>query len=136
MSVIEILKQHNIKKTPGRIAIIKSLQESKRPLCESEIKADMQENYDRITFYRNVHTLSQAGVIHKIVIDNTTILYALNHCEEHHQHETLHPHFYCEICHKVVCLEDVKKPEFPLPSGYTFSESEIVIKGKCKTCNK
>jgi Fur family ferric uptake transcriptional regulator len=136
MNATEILKLHEIKKTPGRIAIINALVNHNQPLSENEIKAEMQEMYDRITFYRNVQALTQAGIIHKIVIDNTTVKYGINHCDHGHQHQNEHAHFFCEQCHSVVCLEEVKIPEYNLPSGYKCTESDIIIKGKCKKCNQ
>lgn len=138
MSATDVLKHHNIKKTAGRIAIIKALQDKCCPLSENEIKELMLESYDRITFYRNIHTLSAAGIIHKIVVDNTLIRYGLNCCEsahDHNVHKNNHAHFYCEKCQSVVCLQEIKIPEFCLPEGFVSADSDIIIKGKCEKCN-
>lgn len=135
MNASEILHQHNIKKTSSRVAIINALQSSELPLSENEIKEVMQEQYDRITFYRNVQTLSESGIIHRIVIDNTLVKYALNCCEHGHQHSTNHVHFFCKSCQQTVCLEDVCVQQYTLPSGYKMTDCEVVIKGVCQTCN-
>ncbi len=141
----EILKLHDIKKTPGRISIIRALQEHNSPMSENDMKDKMQENYDRITFYRNINTLSSAGIIHKIVVDNTHIRYGLNCCKAKHEpvglndnahiHRNEHAHFFCEMCEKVICLENVKIPNFELPQGYQKSDSDVIIKGKCEKCS-
>ena len=135
MKAIDVLKVHGIRKTPGRIAIIKAIQESNRPLSEQEIKMEMAEIYDRITFYRTMQTLTSAGIIHKIVVDNTVVKYGLNCCEKGHSHQNEHAHFYCEKCQSVVCLKDVKIPSFNLPEGYLLADSDIIIKGKCSICS-
>jgi len=135
MNASEILHQHDIKKTSSRIAIINALQNSSLPLSESEIKEIMQEQYDRITFYRNVQTLADSGVIHRIVIDNTLVKYALNCCEHGHQHAANHVHFFCKRCQKTVCLQEVGVQPYALPNGYNMTDCEVVIKGVCKTCN-
>ena len=135
MNAIEILKQHEIKKTPGRLAIISAIQESKRPLSENEIKAMMKENYDRITFYRNIQILTAAGIIHKIVVDSTLVRYGLNCCELNHRHQNEHAHFYCEECQSVVCLQEVRIPDFNLPQGFKSVDSDIIIRGRCEKCN-
>lgn len=138
MDALEILRLHEIKKTPGRMAIIKALQKHCSPLSENEIREEMQENYDRITFYRNIQTLTASGIIHKIVIDNTLVRYGLNCCEAkhaHHYHRNEHAHFYCESCHSVICLEQVRIPEFALPAGFRSSDSDIIIRGKCEKCS-
>ncbi len=131
----DILKSHDIKKTPGRIAIVKALQESEHPLSENEIKIQMEEMYDRITFYRNMQVLTSAGIVHKIVIDNTIIKYGLSCCGQEHRHQNEHAHFYCEKCHSVVCLKEVRIPDYQLPSGYKLFDSDIIIKGACEKCS-
>ncbi len=136
MNAADILKAHDIKKTPGRIAILKAIHEQNRPLSEQEIKVEMAEIYDRITFYRNMQMLTNAGIVHKIVVDNTIVKYGLNCCEkEHHHHQNEHAHFYCEDCQSVVCLKEVKIPAFQLPEGFSLADSDIIIKGRCSSCS-
>ena len=135
MNASEILKHHEVKKTLARIAIINALQTQKYPLSENDIKEFMSDMYDRVTFYRNIQTLTSAGIIHKIVADNTTIRYALNCCEMGHKHLIDHAHFFCETCHQVFCLEQVKIPMYNLPIGFTSSNCDIIIKGVCNKCN-
>lgn len=138
MNATDILKLHNIKKTPGRIAIIKAIQDQSLPLSENEIKKQMAENYDRITFYRNIQILTAAGIIHKIVVDNTLVRYGINCCESTHTHgvhRNSHAHFFCERCQSVICLQDIMIPDFCLPKGFVSVDSDIIIKGKCEKCN-
>ena len=135
MNAIEILKQHEIKKTPGRLAIISAIQESKRPLSENEIKAMMKENYDRITFYRNIQILTSACIIHKILVYSTLVLYRFNFYKLNHRHQNEHSHFYFENFKSVVCLKEVRIPHFNLPQGFKSVDSDIIIRGRCKKCN-
>lgn len=135
MNAANILKLHNIKKTPARLAIIEAIGEEKRPLSELEIKTHMGETYDRITFYRNMHTLASSGIVHKIVVNNTVVKYGLNCCDSGHVHRNEHAHFYCESCDDVTCMNEIKIPSFVLPEGFALADSDIIIKGKCKKCN-
>lgn len=138
MLAIDILKLHNIKITPARLAMLNALQSFGRPLSELEIKKEMRESYDRITFYRTIQTLSSSGVIHKIVVDSTLVRYGLSCCDSkdsHCSHKNEHAHFYCEQCQKVECMEQVPIPDFILPKGYKTVDSDIIIKGKCEKCN-
>lgn len=135
MNAAEILKIHQLKKTSPRVTIINTLQTSQFPLSENEVKEKMGELYDRITFYRSVHTLMEAGVIHRIVADNTTIKYALNHCTEGHHHEADHVHFFCEQCKALVCMNDIKIQSYDLPDGFVKKDCDVVIKGLCTSCN-
>lgn len=78
MSAIDILREKGLKKSAQRISIINILLDKQIPLTESDIKAEMGDMYDRITFYRTIQTLLEKGVIHRITIDSTTVKYALN----------------------------------------------------------
>jgi len=135
MTALEILKQHEIKKTPARMAMISVLQTNKYPMSEMDIKERMADLYDRVTFYRNVQTLATAGIIHKIVADNTTVCYALNICDHGHNHTAEHAHFFCEACHAVICMNQIKIPSYELPNGFKFADCDVIIKGTCEKCN-
>jgi len=135
MTAAETLTLHKLRKTPTRLAIVQNLLETDFPLSENEFHERMQESYERITFYRTIHTLMEAGVIHRIVADNTTIRYALNQCSFlHHEHDNSHVHFYCKHCGKVECLKEVAVQQYCLPNGYQKEECNVIIKGTCKQC--
>ncbi|RKD91825.1 Fur family transcriptional regulator [Mangrovibacterium diazotrophicum] len=136
MTPSDILELHHIRKTLPRMAIIEVLQESTAPLSEADIKQGMGKLYDRITFYRNVQTMLEAGILHRIIIDNTQVRYALNHCDEHHCHHQNHLHFYCKKCNGVTCLDAVLAASQLVPEGYEADEIEVLIQGTCKNCKE
>lgn len=130
MNATDILKEKNLKKSIQRIAVIDALQKGKRPLAEEEIKEEMGELYDRITFYRTMQALVGAGIVHRIVVDKTMVEYALNG----EAGKNAHAHFYCRVCHAVTCLEDIPAYHYHLPDEYSVEECEVVIKGVCPDC--
>lgn len=137
MTSAEILSIHHLRKTPARLAIVQHLQTSNLPQSESEIHEKMQESYDRITFYRSIQTLMEAGIVHRIVADNTTVRYALNQCSDHqHEHFANHVHFYCKQCGSVECLKEVAIQQYELPDGFQKQECDVVIKGLCRKCTE
>ena len=97
---------------------------------EEEIKEDMGEIYDRVTFYRTMQVLVGMGIVHRIVVDNTTTKYALNTDGENKSHV----HFYCRICHAVICLKDVPVHRYQLHGNYKQEDCEVLIKGVCPAC--
>jgi Fur family ferric uptake transcriptional regulator len=133
MNPIDILQQHQIKKTSSRVAILQALKKGGLPLTEAEIKAEMGDLYDRITFYRNMQSMSDAGILHRIVVDNTLVKYALNPCHPEDCHHANHAHFYCHKCNKLICLDEIKV-EIKLPNGYVRKETELLIRGLCDRC--
>lgn len=135
MTPTEILTLHHLRKTPTRLAIVKYLQTAPFPQSENDIHKKMLDSYDRITFYRTIQTLMESGIIHRIVADNTTVRYALNHCNSQlHEHSDDHIHFYCTKCGKVECLKGVVVQQYHLPDGYRYDECNVVVKGLCQQC--
>ncbi|WP_026474979.1 Fur family transcriptional regulator [Alkaliflexus imshenetskii] len=128
----DILSNHNLKRTSCREGIIKVIDSNEVALSEQEIRQQLEGNYDRTTYFRAFKTLEDSGIIHKIVIDNQTIRYALG---AYNKGKSKHAHFYCSKCQKVKCMPTVLTPEVPLPDGYKISETNLIIKGTCNNCN-
>ncbi len=133
MESVDILTSHNLKRTSCREGIIDVILAADNPLGEKEIREKLYGNYDRTTFYRSFKTLEEHKVIHKIVVDNNLVKYALDNSITHKKE---HAHFYCKACNSVKCLENVPV-EFPvLPDGYSGTETELIIKGTCALCRE
>jgi Fur family ferric uptake transcriptional regulator len=103
------------------------------PLPEKDIKDRLSGNFDRSTLYRSLITLEEKGIIHRIVVDHQTTMYALDHSLTA---ESNHAHFYCKKCKRIKCLEEyiVSIPE--LPEGYLAVASEMIVKGTCDECTE
>jgi Fur family transcriptional regulator, ferric uptake regulator len=135
MTPTEILTQHHLRKTPTRLAILNYLQTASFPQSENDIHKKMLDSYDRITFYRTIQTLMESGIIHRIVADNTTVRYALNHCTSAlNKQDVDHVHFFCTKCGRVECMKEVAVQEYHLPDGYRKEECDVVVKGLCQQC--
>lgn len=128
----EILLKHNLKRTSCRQSIIDTIADCGHAISEDEIKQKVEATYDRTTFYRSLKTLIEKNIIHKIVVDNQVVKYALTEGETI---GTDHVHFYCNTCETVMCMPDTKIKIPDLPKGYRHQETELVIKGLCNKCN-
>ncbi|QGY43979.1 transcriptional repressor [Maribellus comscasis] len=133
MGPLEILQEHNLKRTACREGILSMMLESGLALSENEIKDELSGHFDRTTFYRSFKTLLEKKIIHKIVVDNQRVKYALDNSLTH---KSKHAHFYCKECDSVICLDDIPVNEPEVPQGFEASETEIIIKGVCSTCKK
>lgn len=131
MKAVDILNNHNLKRTSCREGIIEVVMTAGQALSENEIRARLTGNYDRTTFYRSFKTLEEHKIIHKIVVDNQLVKYALDNSVTH-KHE--HAHFYCNECDTVKCLDDIPVKQYQLPDGYSNEETEVIIKGTCASC--
>jgi len=132
MKPSEILSSHHLKRTSCREGIIEVIASGDTALSEHEIRDKLGSNYDRTTYFRSFKTLEDSGIIHKIIIDNQTVKYALGTIDPT---KRKHAHFYCFKCQRVKCMGSVLTPEVRLPKGYQISETELIIKGLCNNCN-
>lgn len=133
MNAIELLQSKQLKKTAKRILLLTILQQKGTALTENDFKNEMGKLYDRITFYRTTQTLIEAGLIHRITIDNKIIKYTLSHDCLHHKNQI---HVFCEKCKSVTCLEETILPKYNLPQGFQVEEYELLLRGICNDCSK
>lgn len=131
MKAVDILNNHNLKRTSCREGIIEVVMTANKALSENEVRARLAGNYDRTTFYRSFKTLEEHKIIHKIVVDNQMVKYALDITVTH---KVKHAHFYCNECHAVKCMDNVPVQKYQLPDGYSNDETEVLIKGTCANC--
>lgn len=131
MKAVDILNSNNLKRTSCREGIIDVVMEASQALSENEIRERLVGNYDRTTFYRSFKTLVEHSIIHKIVINNQLVKYALDNAVTH---KHAHAHFYCNTCDTVKCLDNIPVQHYNLPEGYSEDETEVLIKGTCAIC--
>lgn len=120
--------------TAQRIMLINILQTKDISLSENEIKIGMGAMYDRITFYRTVQKLIEMDIVHRIIVDDMTVRYALNNREEIKKIQNP-VRFFCKKCNSTAYIENRPIPDFQLPGGYVAHEYEVLIKGICNACS-
>lgn len=132
----EILRHHELKATPQRIAVLKVFASKKKVLSLAEIAKTLGE-FDRITLYRTLNSFEENGLIHKIPDHSGNANYALcKHDSVHHTHDDNHVHFKCTSCNLTVCLEDIEIPTIRVPRKYKPEKFNFLIEGICEDCNK
>ncbi len=133
MNAEQILKHHKLRNTGCRKFIINELLKNNMALSESEIKQALPDLFDRVTFYRSLKTLEEKNVIHRIVLNDATVKYALN---KNALFDGDHAHFHCVECNMVTCLDtEIKKPSH-IPQGYSVNTMDVLLKGVCPACAK
>ncbi|MFV0471292.1 MAG: Fur family transcriptional regulator [Paludibacteraceae bacterium] len=133
MKAVEVLKLYHLKRTSCREGIINVAMEASKALSENEIRERLSGNYDRTTFYRSFKTLEKHNILHKIVVSNQLVRYAINNTTAK---EVKHVHFYCNQCNTVKCLNNIPVQKYTLPEGYSQTETEVLIKGMCVKCKR
>ena len=82
-------------------------------------------------------TFEEKGITHGINNGTGEVKYALcdEHCTPIH-HIDQHPHFQCEQCKQISCIESLVIPKMELPKGYLSKEITMMIKGVCPDCQE
>lgn len=133
----ELLKKHHLSTTQVRLKVLHTLINRESALSQTEIENILDKTENRVTVYRVLKDLEQAGVIHRIGSPAGKVMFALCHetCAEGHHHDE-HVHFSCTSCEKVYCLETRVHSAFSLPEGFQTFSVQVVAEGICKDCQK
>jgi Fur family ferric uptake transcriptional regulator len=103
------LREAALRITPARIKVLATLLEARCAFSHQ----DMQDQFvemDRVTLYRALDCLTDAGLAHKIAGDDRVFRYSAGteHSESGHaahQAQHHHGHFKCTRCARVFCLD-------------------------------
>ncbi|MCK4594155.1 transcriptional repressor [bacterium] len=112
--------------TDPRVRTLGVILESKRPLSHSEIEDRLDPRLDRVTLYRVLNDLTEAGLLCRITTGGATRYGASEHS---------HAHFTCDACGITTCLETVPVPTPRLPDHYVVNEIELNLSGLCPGCS-
>jgi Fur family ferric uptake transcriptional regulator len=135
-AVNDILKKNQLSVTGSRKKILELFLSNQGALAHGDIEKKTGEKFDRVTIYRTLQSFLDKGIIHTIPTADSSIRYALckEECTEGHHHDN-HIHFECTTCGNTTCLDEVNIPPIKLPTGFKSQVIEIVVSGKCKSCN-
>src|SRR5205814_2182040 len=135
--VDDILRRNSLSVTESRKKILNLILTMHGALAHGDIERKAGEKFDRVTVYRTLQTFVEKGIIHTIPTTDNSVRYALckDDCTEGH-HLDNNIHFICIKCGSTLCMADVTITEVKLPKGFTFGETEVVVKGICKDCKQ
>jgi len=124
-----------LRMTNQREIILKELQKSKQHLTADELYGRVKKTMPRIslaTVYRNLETLSGAGVIAKLEISGR---------QKRFDYDTEnHDHIYCVQCQRVDNInlerELIGTSSVSLPGGYKITGYRVEFVGICPPCQR
>lgn len=132
--ISELLRRHGFRATRGRVDLMKVLHAARRPLAHGEILGRLRGSaFNRVSLYRALEALVNAGLVHKVFLEDRAWAFeTADHCEEHQ----CHPHFTCRACGSVACITEAVVPLAKgLPKGYVIERQKVHIDGLCAGCS-
>ena len=129
----KILSNHGIRPTQMRSKIYKFLKRKQSAVSFSDLKkafvqkSETNKTANRTTFYRNLKTFEDKGLIHQINDGTGVAKFAISDENVKGKYGSdLHLHFHCTECKKTICLPN-KIPEENLPSDYKINDVNLVL---------
>jgi len=132
-SAIQLLKSRNKRITTKRLAILELFMDNAKPFALSEIERQLSGSMDRATMYRTLHTFEEMDLIVKLIDQQGTCLYMLNH--EKHKKLRIHPHLHCKECNSIVCLPCLPEDYMEGLKDYDIEAMYFLMQGKCRECS-
>jgi Fur family ferric uptake transcriptional regulator len=156
------LRDNALRVTDARIKVLAALLGAPYAFSHQDAQ-DALPDMDRVTLYRTLDSLTDAGLAHKIPGDDRVFRY--NAAVEHHDHgdkgqvqQHQHGHFKCTRCARVFCIDSVDESllnngksnaasseaslrqqlqtalQVTLGKGFQSHDIELTIKGWCADC--
>lgn len=121
------------RKTQQKQAILKVIEDCKRPLSIQEIHDCAKEHANSIgiaTVYRNLKNLVEEGFLETVELPGNVVLYELAQSKHHH-------HFSCVGCAKVFDIDgcDLNLQDLT-PRGFQVQSHDLLLSGLCVECTK
>jgi Fur family ferric uptake transcriptional regulator len=133
----ERLRAAGLRSTAPRVAVLRELESATSPLSHADLVESLgDEGYDRVTIYRNLTDLTEAGLVVRADLGDHVWRFELK--REEKAHPGSHPHFTCTDCGAVACLpsEAVRlTPAKGAPRAVTARSVDIQLRGLCDRCS-
>ena len=129
----KILETNSIKPTANRILVLKELMRNAHPVNLADLEIALAP-MDKGSIFRVLQLFSEKEVIHVIEDGSRSLKYEVCHAEDHHTATDQHPHFFCEKCGALYCLDHISLPDIKLPDAFKVKSINFMIKGICPKC--
>lgn len=129
-----LLKEHQLRSTAPRLAVISILSEATTPLSHTEVLRRLGEtDWDPTTIYRNLVKLREVGIASVVSRAEGIDRYALSTSEDG---DHRHPHFVCEDCGQISCLPADLAPPIRVEGKWSASirQAMVQLRGECPDC--
>lgn len=131
-----LLKKNGLRRTAAREAILQLLTDAGRPLSHQDIlkRCIGRGSFDRVTVYRTLETLQEAGLLHRIQGTDGAWRFCRHRYESPGKCAGNHIHFLCSKCDRMSCLPEQPLPWVSPPAGASIHSKQLVVHGHCAAC--
>lgn len=141
----DLLRAAGLRRTPVRSGVLRVLAAGGgQPMGAAQVLERLPADTDAVTVYRTLNTFTAKRLVHRVRGEDRTWRYALGGgpstgAASAQRHE--HPHFVCEACGTVECLEGSAIPRnfvrsLGVGARYDVHYPEVVLHGVCPKCHE
>lgn len=129
----DILKKFSLKVSEQRLVLLQQIVSTKAVFSADSLYHDSQGKIDLATIYRFLKVLQEKSIICQVqsIEDNKFYEYCLSS-------KSIHPHFQCTKCHKLICLEKLTPQHEDLLRKYSqqneIKQISLTFTGLCAKC--
>lgn len=131
----QVLKRHSLKKTALRRSILLAFLKAKGPLTQADLietLSDLIATFDRVSVYRNLAHLKEAGILHEL--ETNKYVFCSHECDSHG-----HLLLYCLRCQKHQEITDHPSIAQLMTAvgrfGFFSKGRSLFLKGVCSSCS-
>lgn len=106
MDFASLLRENNLRATPGRLHVLATLSKEKHPVTVEQLKDKLSQELDTVTLYRTLEALKAARIVERTDLQHGHAHYELTHGREHHHHV---------VCRSCGLIEDIEVPHAAKP---------------------
>lgn len=132
----QLLRQARLRATAPRLSVLRKLLESARPVSHSDVSKELDsQGFDRVTVFRNLNDLAEAGILARLDVGDHTWRFELH--SKGDSRRAHHSHFVCDRCKLVSCLSDLDirvSPRTKSSESMIGRVSATVLTGRCTHC--
>ena len=134
MNTTQLLRSNGLRRTQARKLVLDLMFQVPRPLSHQEIADEPAlSQLDRVTLYRTLTTLEQAGLLHRIQgVDG--VWRFRGHAIQEGKCGGDHLHFLCLECKQMTCLPEQALPWVEAPEGAEVFGKQLLVYGRCAAC--
>lgn len=133
--VVKKLESRDIKPTPNRLLVLEAVMSSSVPVSLADLEAILG-TVDKSSIFRTLNLFLAHHLVHVIDDGSGSLKYEVCTGEDECSVDDMHVHFFCEKCHKTICLSSTPIPPVELPEGFVTVSANYIVKGLCKDCSK
>lgn len=130
------LREHGLRATHSRIAIVRLLHASEVPLTLADIHEKLaKESCDFATVFRFISILEDKKLVERVAWIDGTTRHEMRDGPHHHHHYLI-----CRNCHKVEpldeCVVERFEDQIAKERGYAALSHSLQLSGVCPACQK